>query len=202
MEKRIMFLILNPLPFLKQNYGYKTLDISFNLCKTMKKTFFYNFFPTKEEELACLANNTPHKVTRVLVEIRDVYPPPVINCHDPWVIKKKLTMFEVASGQIVISFHDTFEYIFRYWSFNAANNVVLGNKVPVFLGDLSNPMNPEKFYKGTNVYFEMLRNDDYVLACKDMFQDLCLGIDDEIGLCVPPNVTVPVIMFKLLCKAM
>ena len=58
----------------------------------LKKTFFYNFFPSKINEEACNVNNTPHVVTRELAEIRDIYPAPIIDWQKPWQIKKKLLM--------------------------------------------------------------------------------------------------------------
>ncbi|KAG5607078.1 hypothetical protein H5410_028570 [Solanum commersonii] len=40
----------------------------------LKKTFFYNFFPSKAEDEACKLNNTPLVVTQELIETRDIYP--------------------------------------------------------------------------------------------------------------------------------
>ena len=81
---------------------------------SLKKTFFYNFFPSKVEEETCKLNNTAHVVTRELIEIRDIYPPPKIDLKNPWQIKKKITCDEVIVGKPVIPFSDTFEYILQY----------------------------------------------------------------------------------------
>ncbi|KAG5607222.1 hypothetical protein H5410_028714 [Solanum commersonii] len=86
---------------------------------SLKKTFFYNFFPSKAEEEACKLNNTPHVVTRELIEIRDIYPPTKIDLKNPWQIKKKITHDEVIVGKLVIPFFEIFEYILRYWTLDA-----------------------------------------------------------------------------------
>ncbi|TMW98008.1 hypothetical protein EJD97_004645, partial [Solanum chilense] len=71
---------------------------------SMKKTFFYNFFPSKSEEEACKVNNTQHIVTRELMEIRDLYPAPIIDLQNPWQIKKKITHDEIVVGMLMIQF--------------------------------------------------------------------------------------------------
>lgn len=163
----------------------------------MKKIFFHNFFPTKEEELVCLADNSPHKAFRVLMEIRDIHPPLVMNYLNSWKIHK-LSMFEVCTRKIVISFNEAFEYIFRYWSLNLVNYVVTLNKLFVCVYDVSDPRNPKK-HDGDSVYFDMVLDDDYTLACKSLFQDLNLSIGDEIGLFYDPNASC--FMFKLIFRA-
>lgn len=137
--------------------------------------------PSKAEEEACKATNTQFQPTRVLVEIKDVYPPPVLDYHNPWKTKKAIIQYEVVTGKLVIPFLNTFEYIFRYWTLAMANHVVLGHRVSVVLWDVTDQSNPKR-YCGDSIYFEILPNDDYVLACMDLFKDRSLNIDDEIGL--------------------
>ncbi|WMV31034.1 hypothetical protein MTR67_024419 [Solanum verrucosum] len=57
---------------------------------SLKKTFFYNFFPSKDEEEACKLINTPHVVTRELIEIRDIYPLQKIDLGNPYRSRKRL----------------------------------------------------------------------------------------------------------------
>ncbi|KAL3505608.1 hypothetical protein ACH5RR_030990 [Cinchona calisaya] len=149
----------------------------------MKKTFYHNFMPSKEEEEeeASKATNTRLQTTRVLVEINDVHPPPILDYNNPWNIKKKLIQYEVVARKFVISFTNTFDHIFRYWTLAMANHVVLGHRMSVVLWDATDEKNPKK-YCGDTVYFEILPNDDYVLACMDLFKDHSLNVDDEIGL--------------------
>ncbi|XP_075101632.1 B3 domain-containing protein At5g26805-like [Nicotiana tabacum] len=149
----------------------------------MKKTFFYNFIPSKAEEEACKASNTPWVVTRQLIEIRDIYPPPVLDLKNPWQIKKTVTYDEAVVGKLVLPFIDVFEYIFRYWTLDMANLVVSGHKVNVSLWDVTEENNPKKY----DNYFEMLPNDDYALVCLDLYKDRGLSVDDEIGLYWDPR---------------
>ncbi|KAG5581141.1 hypothetical protein H5410_051768 [Solanum commersonii] len=55
---------------------------------SMKKTFFYNFFPSKAEEETC----------------KDLYPAPKIILQNPWQIKKKITHNEIVVGMLMIPF--------------------------------------------------------------------------------------------------
>ncbi|CAK9145684.1 unnamed protein product [Ilex paraguariensis] len=163
----------------------------------MKKVFYYNYIPNKAEEEACKVSNTPWQVTRVLEEIRDIYPPPVIDYQNPWQIKKTLTHYEAATGKLVVSFVDAFEHVFRYWTLCMANHVVLGHKVTVIVWDVTEQNNPKR-YRNDSVFFEMLPNDDYILACMDVFKDQCLNVDDEIGVFWDPRAST--FQFKLLCR--
>ncbi|KAG8390055.1 hypothetical protein BUALT_Bualt01G0043600 [Buddleja alternifolia] len=150
---------------------------------TLKKTYFYNFFPTKAMEEASLANPNPAGVghQRMLVEIRDVYPPPVLDSRHPWQIKKTLNAYEISSGKVLVSFQDTFEYILRYWTFCMANNIaMLGKKVLVVLWDLTDEKNPKK-YEGNEVYFQMILTGDCVLSCMEMMRNRNLKVDDYIA---------------------
>ncbi|KAL3508191.1 hypothetical protein ACH5RR_033573 [Cinchona calisaya] len=164
----------------------------------MKKTFYHNFMPSKAEEEACKANNIQFQPTRVLVEIKDVYPPPVLDHHNPWKIKKTLIQYEVVTGKLVISFFNTFDHIFRYWTLAMANHVVLGHKVGVVFWDVTDQNNPKR-YCSDSIYFEMLPNDDFVLACMDVFKERSLSVDDEIGLYW--DLRSSTFQFKLLRKA-
>uniref|UniRef100_M1D885 Uncharacterized protein n=1 Tax=Solanum tuberosum TaxID=4113 RepID=M1D885_SOLTU len=104
---------------------------------SLKKTLFYNFFPSKAEEEACKLNNTPHVVTQELIEIRDIYPPPKIDLENSWQIKKKITHDEVIVGKLMIPFFETFEYILRYWTLDAAKSLENGCDVPVGVWDVT-----------------------------------------------------------------
>ncbi|KAJ8540403.1 hypothetical protein K7X08_030322 [Anisodus acutangulus] len=164
---------------------------------TMKKTFFYNFFPSKAEEEACEANNTPWVATRELIEIRDIYPAPKIDLENPWQIKKKITHDEIALGKLVVPFFETFEYILRYWKLDEAKSLVNGYGICVNVWDVTEENDPKK-YEGGRVCFRKLYNDDYSLSCMELFNDRGLGVDDEIGLYWDPRNSS--FMFKLLSK--
>lgn len=98
---------------------------------SIKKTFFYNLFPSKHDEEACKVNNSPQIVTQELVEIRDIYPAPIIDLENQWQIKKKITHDEVVLGEVVIPFFETFEYILRYWKMDVVKGLVVGYRACV-----------------------------------------------------------------------
>ncbi|KAF3615514.1 putative agglutinin-2-like [Capsicum annuum] len=153
----------------------------------MKKTFFYNFFPSKAEEEACNVNNTPWVATRELVEIRDIYPAPIIDLEDPWQIKKRITRDEVILGKLVIPFFESFEYILRYWKLDMAKSLVMSeNGMSVKVWDITKETEPKK-YDGGNVCFRKLYTDDYSLSCMGLFNDHRLNVGDEIGLYWDPR---------------
>ncbi|PHT81828.1 hypothetical protein T459_14843 [Capsicum annuum] len=164
---------------------------------SMKKTFFYNFFPSKDEEEACKANNKPWVATRELVEIRDVYPAPIIDLKNPWQIKKKITRDEVVLGKVVVPFFETFEFILRYWKMGVTQSLVNGYGVCVDVWDVTEENDPKK-YEGGSVFFRKLYNDDYSLSCMGLFNDRRLDVGDEIGLYWDPRSSS--LMFKLLSQ--
>ncbi|XP_049403672.1 uncharacterized protein LOC125867278 [Solanum stenotomum] len=164
---------------------------------SIKKTFFYNFFPSKEEEEACKLNNTPHVVTRELVEIRDIYPPPKIDLGNPWQIKIKITSYEVEAGALLIPYIETFEYILRYWTLDLAKILVNGCGVCVQVWDVTADSAPKK-YEGERIYLWKLCNDDYALSCIELFNSSRLAVGDEIGLFWDPRSSN--FMFKLLSQ--
>ncbi|XP_055808420.1 uncharacterized protein LOC129876968 [Solanum dulcamara] len=164
---------------------------------SLKKTFFYKFFPSKDEEEACKVNNTPHVVTRELIEIRDLYPPPKIDLENPWQIKKKITHDEVDVGKLVIPFFETFEYILRYWKLDLANSLESRCGMPVNVWDATEENTPKK-YEGGGVCLRKLYNDEFSLSCIELFKDHGLGIGDEIGLYWDPRSSS--LMFKLLSQ--
>ncbi|XP_055808403.1 uncharacterized protein LOC129876947 [Solanum dulcamara] len=164
---------------------------------SLKKTFFYNFFPSKAEEEACKVNNTPHVVTRELIEKRDVYPPPKIDLKNPWQIKIKITSGEVEARMLMIPFIETFEYILRYWTLEMAKILVNGCGVHVDVWDVTAENFPKK-YEGESVCLWKLYNDDYSLLCIELFNDSRLGVGDEIGLFWDPRSLN--FMFKLLSR--
>ncbi|KAM3281802.1 hypothetical protein P3S67_027449 [Capsicum chacoense] len=162
-----------------------------------KKTFFYNFFPSKDEEEACNVNNTPWVPTRELVEIRDLYPAPIIYLDNPWQIKKKITGDEVVLGKVVIPFFETFEYILRYWEMDVTQSLVNGCGVCVDVWDVTEENDPKK-YEGEGVCLRKLYNDDYSLSIVGLFNDCRLDVGDEIGLYWDPRSST--LMFKLLSQ--
>nr|GMD76530.1 hypothetical protein A4A49_59639 [Ipomoea batatas] len=150
----------------------------FPCSKMIKKTFFYNFIPSKAEEDACKATNSPWQVSRVLVEARDVVPPAAPDPANPWQIRKALSHYEVITGKLVAPFAEAFEHVFRYWTLCMANQTVLGQKTNVIVWDVTDQNNPKRY----GAAFEILPSDDYTLACMDLFKDRSMGIEDEIGL--------------------
>ncbi|KAK4716180.1 hypothetical protein R3W88_014518 [Solanum pinnatisectum] len=162
---------------------------------SLKNTFFYNFFLSKAEEEACKLNNTPHVVTRELIEIRDIYPPLKINSKNPWQIKKKITRDEIILGKLVSTFCKTFEYILRYWTLDAAKSLENGYDVPIGVWDLTGENVPKK-YEGESVCLKKLYNANFSLSYIKLFNDRGLGDGDEIGLYWDPRSSS--LMFKLL----
>ncbi|XP_057480063.1 uncharacterized protein LOC130767265 [Actinidia eriantha] len=154
----------------------------------MKKTLYYNFIPTKaeEEEEECKATATaaPYKPTWALVELQDVYPPPVFDPLNPWQIKKVLTPAEVGSGRIVLSHNETFHYVFRYWTTEMTHHVVMSQKKKnVLVRDVTDEDNPTS-YINEDMFFEQVDADCeyYVLGCEELVRGRRLHAGDEIGL--------------------
>ncbi|WMV50935.1 hypothetical protein MTR67_044320 [Solanum verrucosum] len=164
---------------------------------SMKKTFFYNFFPSKAEEEACKINNTPHEVTRELVEIRDLYPAPRIDLQNPWKIKKKITHDEIVVGMLMIPFFEMLEYILRYWTLDVAKSLENGCKVCVDMWDVTEENIPKKC-EGGSVWFRKLFNGDFYLWSIELFKARILGDGDEIGLYWDPRSST--LVFKLLSQ--
>ncbi|KAL1534055.1 hypothetical protein AAHA92_31458 [Salvia divinorum] len=147
---------------------------------TLKKTYFYNFYPPKSEEET--ATPSGFRYHRMLVEIRDVRPPPMLDPNQPWQIKKTLNHYEVTSGKIALPFNDTFEYVLRYWNFSMANHIaILGHRVAVVVWDVTNDKQPMK-YEGNDVYFQITPSENYVLTCMDLMRQRNLKVDDCIGI--------------------
>ncbi|KAK3040454.1 hypothetical protein RJ639_028703 [Escallonia herrerae] len=149
----------------------------------MKKILFYNFIPTKSEEEAAKASNTQFKASRALVEIRDLSPPPPPpDPNHPWQIRKRLTTSDVAHRRLALSHNDTFDHIFRYWTTDMVNYVLMGTKAPVVLWDLTDENHPLR-YRTENIYLERGSKDEfYVLGWMDLISNLLLNPGDEIGL--------------------
>lgn len=157
-----------------------------------KKSFFYNFFPTKEEEEVVRKRlgdrepsfERPGGYGRMLVEIRDHYPCPVVDPNNPWVIKKTLNRNETDSGKLVLTWHDMFEHVFRYWSLSYANSAAMGHRVGVAIWDVTQEDHPRKFNEMDHgVYVEMMNDrDDFYLMCKPLMEDRNWQAYDEIGL--------------------
>ncbi|CAH9129544.1 unnamed protein product [Cuscuta epithymum] len=144
----------------------------------LKKTFFYNFIPSKVEEEACMAGTGTWQVQRTLLELRDVFPPPMVDPANPWQIRKVLTHYEAIAGKLVVPFADAFDHVFRYWGLCMVNQVVMGQKSNVVLWDVTDQNSPKR-YGG---WFEVLPGDDYILACMDLFKERGMAVEDEVGL--------------------
>ncbi|KAG8369237.1 hypothetical protein BUALT_Bualt15G0130700 [Buddleja alternifolia] len=166
----------------------------FHTFHTTKKTFYYNFFPTKAEEEDLKARGAPTN-GRVLVEMRDIYPPPMLDPNYPWMIKKTINLYEIASGKLVLSHNDAFEHVLRYWSLGMANYIAMGQKVGVALWDVTEEGNIKK-YQGNDVYLQMIANDDCVVACMDMIKERKLKVGDRVSLFWDPKETT--FQFKLI----
>ncbi|GFY97506.1 hypothetical protein Acr_12g0000470 [Actinidia rufa] len=145
----------------------------------MKKTFFFNLFPTKAEEDEGTANIS-FQLGRTLVEIRDLCPPP--DPTNPWQIRKQPTISDVVTGRLILSHKETFEHIFRYWSVEMANYVLSGNKAPVVVWDVTEENNPLG-YRNDNVYFERGSSEEfYVLGWMELARNRIVSPGDDIGL--------------------
>ncbi|GAB4825179.1 hypothetical protein Ancab_008054 [Ancistrocladus abbreviatus] len=148
----------------------------------MKKTFYYNFFPTKDEELA-MSNWSLNQISRTLIEIRDDNPP-VDDPKNPWKITKRLTSIEATSRRLILSHNDAFDHVFRYWSLEMANHVVIGGKVCVEVWDVTE----ENSFHGYGpadeaAIFERGMQDCYVLGLNmGLVRARALRPGDEIGL--------------------
>ncbi|KAG5581145.1 hypothetical protein H5410_051772 [Solanum commersonii] len=146
---------------------------------------------------ACKINNTPHEVTRELVEIRDLYPAPRIDLQNPWKIKKKITHGEIIVGMLMIPFLEMFEYILRYWTLDVAKSLESGCKVCVDMWDVTEENIPKK-YVGGSVWFRKLFNGDFYLWSIELFKGRVLGDGNEIGLYWDPRSST--LVFKLLSQ--
>lgn len=149
---------------------------------TTKKTFFYNFIPSKLEEEQCKLLNKPYQVTKSVVQFRDIYPPPSFDPANPWRIRRTLTSEDVTSGRIFITFNEAFDHVFRYWSLETANAVVmLGNKLTSVIWDLSDESKPVSF-TGETVFFDKGCDEGYNLGILDLVKSRGVKAGDEIGL--------------------
>ncbi|CAO2840248.1 unnamed protein product [Amaranthus hypochondriacus] len=169
----------------------------------MKKTMFYNFFPTKKEEMIALATNVPYKPTATLIEIRDNNPNPIpasmtlnssnvdpsnVN-NDPWRIRKLLDSDEMITGRIRLTQGDVFEHIFRYISFECANNIVTGKKMYVQVCDVTDENSPIMYGPyDEHTYLEKVVNDEFVLGLNlALVRSRGFKKDDQIGIYYDPR---------------
>jgi len=149
------------------------------------KAYYYNFLPSKEEEVLINANPNPHQhqPARFLVEVRDFEAPPTINPNDPWKIKKKITWLDLRNGRLTLTHDEAFDHVFRYWSLSLTSLVVFSShKIAMAIWDHSNWLSDPKKYVSHNIYFERGPNDTYHLGWADVFHDLLIRPGDEIGL--------------------
>ncbi|TXG47209.1 hypothetical protein EZV62_026503 [Acer yangbiense] len=148
---------------------------------TMKKTFFYEFLPSKEAEEAAKARGVPYRVTRTLIEIRDINPPPKIDQNNRWKIKKVVTAGEVMNGKLMLTHQVAFEYIFRYLSMEICKHVIAGYKSYIILVDYTDENNPKKL-QGQSLFFQGGGNDTYILGWMELVRSRAVCPGDEIGL--------------------
>ncbi|KAJ4715628.1 B3 domain-containing protein [Melia azedarach] len=148
----------------------------------MKKTFYYNFLPSKAEEQAAIARGKPYEVTRTLIEIRDYGnpPPPQFDPKHPWHIRKSITANEVFNGKLLLSHNDVFDHIFRYWTMDLCNYVIRGNQFCVAIADYTDEETPKRF-QSENIFVQG-NYDTYVLGWADVVRSRLLQPGDEIGL--------------------
>ncbi|KAK4716948.1 hypothetical protein R3W88_015286 [Solanum pinnatisectum] len=162
----------------------------------MKTVFFYNFIPSKAEEESCRESNTPWIVTRQLVEIRDIYPAPIIDLQNLWLIKKMITHYETVIGKHVLPFAEAFEHVFRYWTLDTVKSITSGHRKNIDLWDVTEENNP-KNYHNEGTFIEVLPNEDYALVCADLFRNCRLRVN-EVGLYWNPRFSF--FKFKLIHK--
>ncbi|KAK1557416.1 hypothetical protein Q3G72_024263 [Acer saccharum] len=147
----------------------------------MKKTFFYEFLPSKEAEEAAKASGVPYRVTRTLIEIRDINPPPKIDQNNRWKIKKVVTAGEVVNGKLMLTHQVAFEYIFRYLSMEICKHVIAGYKSYIIIVDYTDENNPKEL-QGQSLFFQGGGNDTYILGWMELVQSRAVCPGDEIGL--------------------
>ena len=148
----------------------------------MKKTFYYKFIPSKAEEEEAKRNKKPFQVTRELVEIRDLYPPPIIDPMNPWQIKKVVTNADIITGKLVLSHHEVFEYIFRYWTLEMCNYVLAGNRFYAVIWDVGGEEKPPVRHHNENVYLEIGPRDTYMMGWMDVARNAAVKPNDEVGM--------------------
>lgn len=163
----------------------------------MKKTFYYKFLPSKAEEEEAKANNKPFQITRELVEIRDLFPAPVIDPFNPWQIKKVVTETDIVTGKLVLSHQEVFDYVFRYWSLEMCNYLLGGNKFYAVIWDQTDEKNPLRFHN-EKIYLEQGPQDTYMLRWLDLVRKSMINPNDEIGLYWQTKSGT--FQFKVLCR--
>ncbi|WCJ40262.1 hypothetical protein M5689_021192 [Euphorbia peplus] len=166
----------------------------------MRKTFFYNFFPSKAEEEAEAARNAHHQVTRSLIEIRDWNSGHRFDPTNPWQIRRVVTRNEIAMGEITLSHEEMLEYVLRSWKLESANHVVQGNKCMVVLMDYTEENMP-KTYPNSYVKAGGTNNECYVVGLADVFRGRVISAGDEIGLFWDMRPTSFGFCFKLLRRS-
>ncbi|PQP94413.1 B3 domain-containing protein [Prunus yedoensis var. nudiflora] len=159
------------------------------MAASMKKTFYYNFFPTKAEEQEEAkkggSSSGEKQISRVLIEMHDFpdnQPPLLLKHTDPRRIIKAVSVSEIQMGILFFSFSETFEHIFRHWTLDEVNLVQSGyNKFHVLVKDVTD--HEETEYRSDRIFFQRLQNDEfYILGCLDVIRNRYLSAGDEIGL--------------------
>ncbi|KAK4428432.1 hypothetical protein Salat_1142800 [Sesamum alatum] len=158
---------------------------------TTKKTFYYNFFPTKAEEESSKVSTVesrPAGLSYVMVEIRDITPPPVVDPRNPWRIKKTLNHHEIDSGKLVLSWNDMFDHVLRYWPIGSANMIALGIRVGVAIWDVTQEEDPRKYEESDAcLQLQLETKDCFVLACMALMKDRNLKVYDDVSLYWDPK---------------
>ncbi|KAL6312249.1 hypothetical protein AAG906_022794 [Vitis piasezkii] len=148
----------------------------------MKKTFYYNFFPTKAEEEEAAKSGSSDLNLPVKGAHRDkgLLSPPEAD-PESMEDQKIVNNTDVLTGKLVLLQNDVFEHIFRYWSLDICNQVVKGNKVYTAVWDLTPETNPIP-YQNENIYFGKGPRDTYILGWLDVVRNAKVKSRDEVGL--------------------
>lgn len=163
---------------------------------TMTKTWYYNFIPTKAEEEAAKVQNMHYQVTRTLVEINDISPVQLpVDPNYPWLIRKAVGSGELRTGKLMLSHNDTFDHVFRYWTLEMCNHVVMGGRYLVTLVDFTDEKSP-RAYQSEHTFLERGLNETYLLGWLDIVQSRIFNAGDEVGLLW--DIRAQVFHFKLL----
>uniref|UniRef100_A0A7N0TI86 Uncharacterized protein n=1 Tax=Kalanchoe fedtschenkoi TaxID=63787 RepID=A0A7N0TI86_KALFE len=137
--------------------------------------------PSKMEEDHCRKTNKAYQVTKILVEIRDVYSPPLADPTNPWLIRKKLTAPEAMTGKILVSHREAFDHVFRHWTLDMTTFAVMGSKLPVAVWDFTEDNNPVRFCSD-KIFFERGPSENYIMGMMDLVQSRGISPLDEIGI--------------------
>ncbi|GLT75504.1 hypothetical protein SLA2020_472230 [Shorea laevis] len=158
----------------------------------MKKTFYYNFFPTKVEEEAAAAHNVQYRVTRTLIEIRDLEHHQASGV-DPWrqIIRKSITASDVFMGKLSLSEQEMLDLL-RPCTLSKANSLLVGDRSCILYDNTEGEV---KYH----IDVERGSQDSYTLRCTSLFRNRNLAPGDQVGLFL--DVSNEAFRFKILGRA-